>query len=95
MMAWSMASIDQEFGYVHTSGKHITGKPFMRPAIEHIRPAFERGWKQIIEKQTITPDDFVEKLARDAEGVAKAEAPYRTGNLKASIQVSTPEEFGV
>jgi len=78
----------QEFG-THTVPPH----PFMTPAIEHIRPAFNKGWKQVIESQSISADDFVEKLARDAETAAKASAPVRTGALRASINVSKPEEF--
>lgn len=68
--------------------------PFMTPAIEAVRPAFNKGWPQVIEKQALTAEAFVEKIARDAEGHAKANAPVLTGALKNSISVSTPEEFG-
>ena len=85
--------IFQEFGWTTGAGRHVGAKPFMTPALEHIRPAFQKGWKQVIENQALSAEDFVEKLARDAEGVAKTLAPYRTGNLKNSIAVHTPEEF--
>lgn len=84
----------QEFGYRHASGKDVPAHAFMTPALKSIRPAYEKGWGQVIEgRVSMTPDDFVEKLARDAEGIAKDRAPYLTGNLKNSIGVCKPEEF--
>lgn len=78
------------YGAAQEFGTH----PFMTPAIEAVRPAFNKGWPQVIEKQALTAEAFVEKIARDAEGHAKANAPVLTGALKNSISVSTPEEFG-
>ena len=85
--------IHQEFGYTSKSGGHVSGKPFIRPALERIRPALEKGWDQVLEKQVMTPDAFIEKIARDAEAIAKQEAPYLTGALKNSIDISKPEDF--
>ena len=79
----------QEFG----TSRGVPAHPFMTPAVEAVRPAFERGWKQVIEEMAMSPDDFVEKAARDAEGHAKSRAPVDTGALKNSIAVSKPEEF--
>uniref|UniRef100_A0A6H1ZDD2 Putative tail protein n=1 Tax=viral metagenome TaxID=1070528 RepID=A0A6H1ZDD2_9ZZZZ len=78
--------IYQEFG---TS--RMAAHPFITPAIEHIRPAFEKGLKQI--KNLEMAEDFVDKLAHDAEAVAKASAPFLTGALRNSIKVSKPEDF--
>ena len=91
-----MASIDQEFGTHRKSGEgwHVPPHPFMTPAVEHIRPAMEKGWKQVLEGSGGKAIDLVDKLARDAEAVAKANAPVKTGALRNSITVSTPAEFG-
>lgn len=67
--------------------------PFMTPAVEAVRPAFFKGWPMVIEKQSMSAEAFVEKIARDAEAHAKANAPVDTGALKNSIDISTPEEF--
>jgi len=81
----------QELG---SATRSVPLKPFIGPAIENARPAYEKGWPQVIEQSLMTPDDFIEKLARDAEGVAKDKVPVDTGNLKNSIAVSKPEEYG-
>lgn len=80
----------QEFG----TSRGVPPHPFMTPAVEHIRPAMEKGWKQVLEGSGGKAIDLVDKLARDAEAVAKANAPVKTGALRNSITVSTPEEFG-
>ena len=69
----------------------MAAHPFMTPAIEAIRPAFFKGLKQMKNLQQL--EDFVDKLSRDAEGHAKNFAPVKTGNLKNSIGVSTPQTF--
>lgn len=79
----------QEFG----TARGVPPHPFIRPAIEAVRPSMFEGWKQVLEQGTINPEDFIDKIARDAEGIAKREAPVDTGNLRASIMVSTEEEF--
>ena len=85
--------IHQEFGYTSTGGGHVSGKSFIRPALERVKPALTKGWDQVLEKQVMSPDDFIEKIARDAEAIAKREAPYLTGALKNSIGISKPEDF--
>jgi len=77
--------VHQEFG-THKMAAH----PFMTPAIEHVRPAYNEGLKQL--KNLEQADAFVEKLGRDAETVAKARVAVDTGNLKSSIAVHKPEE---
>ena len=84
--------IHQEFGFVHKSGNHVSGKPFMRPAVEEIRPAFDKGWGVVIDKN-LDPEDFVASMAFKVEGVAKREAPYMTGNLKNSIAAKSAGKF--
>jgi len=81
----------QELG---SATRTVPLRPFIEPAIANVRPAFEKGWEQVIEQAIMTPDAFVEKLARDAEAVAKDKVPVDTGNLKNSIGVSKPEEYG-
>lgn len=78
--------IDQEFG---TSRR--AAHPFMVPAIEYVRPAYDKGFGQI--QNLEHAEAFVEKLARDAERKAKTLAPVLTGNLKSSIHVVKGEEF--
>jgi len=38
-------------------------------------------------------EDFVDKLAHDAEAYAEDAAPFLTGALRDSIKVSKPEDF--
>lgn len=78
--------VHQEFGTVRHAAH-----PFMTPAIEHVRPAYNKGLKQL--ENLEQADAFVEKLGRDAETVAKANAPVDTGNLRNSIAVHKPEEL--
>ena len=84
--------IHQEFGFVHKSGNHVSGKPFMRPAVEEIRPAFDKGWGVVIDKN-LDPENFVASMAFKVEGVAKREAPYEFGNLKSSIKAQPAKTF--
>ena len=78
--------IYNEFGTVKMSAK-----PFITPALEAIRPAFFKGLKQIRNLQML--EDFVDKISRNAEGIAKPLTRLKTGNLRSSIGVSTPETF--
>lgn len=78
--------VHQEFG-THKMAAH----PFMTPAIEHVRPVYNEGLKQL--KNLEQADAFVEKLGRDAETVAEARVAVDTGNLKNSIAVHKPEEI--
>ena len=81
----------QEYGWTSPSGNPVPAQPFMSPAIEAIRPAFEKGWSQLA--NLTSAEAFVEKCARDAENVAKRTAPVDTGALKNSIAVSRPEDM--
>lgn len=84
--------IYQEFGFTHyISGAQVPAQPFMTPALEAIRPAFEKGWGQLA--NLTQADTFVEKCARDAQNVAKQNAPVDTGALKNSIDVSRAEDM--
>ena len=85
--------IYQEFGHVTASGSHVPAHPFMVPAVEQVKPAFIGGARQILEKMNLSPDRFVEEIARHIETIAKNLAPYKTGNLKNSITVSRKEDF--
>ena len=84
--------IHQEFGFVHTSGNHVAAQPFMRPAVEDVRPAFNKGVKALIEGVG-DAEDFVGIMAFKMEGIAKRDAPFDTGDLEASIMAQTMEEF--
>jgi len=88
--ALSWPGAEHPVGAVHHPGN--PPHPFMRPAIEHIRPALKDGWQAVLDG-TITADDFVEKLATDAEAIARSMAPYDTGNLSNAIGHCRPEEF--
>lgn len=79
----------QEFG----TSRGVPPHPFITPAIERTRPAFEAGWKQVLEQGNVSPDDFVDKIAHDALGIAQQEAPVDTGNLANSLRVDKPEDF--
>jgi len=61
-------------------------QPFMRPAVEAVRPGWERAFEnKLTDDQT---EAVVEKVARDIEGLAKDYAPVDTGALRNSIHVS-------
>ena len=83
----------QEFGFTHyQSGNAVPGHPFMTPAIDGVSDDFRKGWQQVSNLEQA--DDFVEIIARRAEGIAKANAPVDTGALRNSIAVDKPENFG-
>jgi len=79
--------IYQEFG----TSRGVPPHPFMMPALEQVREPFKQGLRQIANLRQ--GEAFVEKLARDAERIAKTNAPYDTGALRNSIKVSKPKEF--
>jgi hypothetical protein len=79
--------VHNEFGTIH-----MAPHPFMTPAADAVKGPFEQGWRQLDNLEDA--EAFVEKIARDAEGIAKANAPVDTGALKASIAVHKPEEIG-
>ena len=86
--------IYQEFGTHTKAGKEwVPPHPFMRPAIEAVRPGFKQAFKnQLTDEQTRL---VCKKAAFDVEGIAKQLAPVRYGFLKNSIHVieSTVFEF--
>ena len=88
-----MASIDQEFGVENGFGRgiKIPAHPFMRPAIEAVRPTLEKVFMGAITNDLA--EQAVEQAARDVERIAKVKAPYDTGALRNSIQVSKPGGF--
>jgi len=76
------------------SGNYIPGKPFFQMALDQIKPQLEQATGQAIAKGT-NLEPVIEKVARDAQTIARNETPYDTGNLRNSIDVSKPEKFGV
>jgi hypothetical protein len=78
----------QEFGT-----RYMAPHPFMTPAVEAVRGPMKEGMGQIANLEAM--DTFIDKIAHDAEGIAKAYAPVRTGALKNSIKVSKPEAFNL
>lgn len=78
----------QEFGTYK-----MAAQPFMNPAADAVRPAFEAGIKKLSNLRQA--EDFVQKVAEDLAGHARAIAPVDTGALKNSIRVSgRPDEQG-
>jgi hypothetical protein len=83
----------QEFGFTHwKSGEAIPAQPFITPACEAVRDELVRGFRQIIEHQTMGADEFVETVARHAQSLARQFAPVDTGNLRNTIDVHRPSE---
>ncbi len=77
-----------DYGIWQETGTERQGyaQPFMRPAVEAVRPGWERAFEnKLTDDQT---EAVVEKVARDIEGLAKDYAPVDTGALRNSIHVS-------
>jgi len=91
MIAWTMASIDQEFGTTR-----IPPRPAAQTAASEIEPAYDALMRQITEVSD--PDAAIDKLAHDFEGRWKAQIIQMdiidTGAYLNSIIVHTPEEWG-
>ena len=91
-----MASIDQEFGVENGFGRgiRIPAHPFMRPAVEAVRPQFNKAMRaaalSIAKSQAV-----IDKTAHDVERGAKARAPVDTGALKNSIHVVDGDQFSI
>jgi len=75
--------IHQEFG---TS--KMNAQPFMRPAVEAVRPGFDRAFQNQLTDTQI--EGVVIKGAFDIERGGKERAPVDTGALKNSIHVVEP-----
>lgn len=78
-----------DYGIWQETGTERQGyaQPFMRPAVEAVRPGWERAFEnKLTDDQT---EAVVEKVARDIEGLAKDYAPVDTGALRNSIHVAT------
>lgn len=65
--------------------------PFMGPAVESVRPAYEAGIRQVGNWEQA--DAFIEKIARDVQAHARANAPVDTSQLRNSIDVYDAETF--
>lgn len=84
-----------EYGIHQELGTHRTAaQPFMRPAVESVRPGFTTAWKAAGSNFGLA-DKVVEKTARDVERLAKQNAPVDTGALRASIHVVKGERYEV
>lgn len=81
--------IYQEMGPASSDGRQWTFKPFMRPAIEKLRPTFEAAFKNAITIEKATK--VVRNIAHDVEGFAKVFVRRDTGALANSIHVIGPE----
>lgn len=83
----------QEFGVENGFGRgiKIPAHPFMRPAIEAVRPTLEKVFMGAITNDLA--EQAVEQAARDVERIAKSKAPWDTGALRNSIAVSKPGGF--
>ena len=80
--------IYQEFGTTK-----MAAHPFMTPAAEAVRQPFLDGLKVLHNIEDI--DTFTDKVAHDAEAIAKTYVAVDTGRLKNSITVSKPEALGL
>ena len=81
-----------EYGIYQELGTHRTAAhPFMRPAVEAVRPGFTKAFKAAGSNFALA-DQVVEKTARDVERLAKQHALVDTGALRASIHVYKPEQ---
>ena len=86
--------IHQEFGTHTKSGKPwVPPHPFMRPAVEAVRPGFAAAFKNQLTNEQI--DMVCKKTAFDVEGIAKQKAPVDTGALRNSIHVVKEDTFTV
>ena len=83
--------IYQEFGTAKMTEDSY--RPFMTPAAEAVRQPFLDGLKVLHNIEDI--DTFVDKVAHDAEAIAKSTVRVDTGRLKNSITVSKPEALGL
>lgn len=81
--------IHQELGTVRQG----YAQPFMRPAVEGVRPGFEQAFHNKLTDAEVT--DTVDKTARDVEAIAKDLAPVDTGALRNSIHVSKDAPGGM
>ena len=82
--------IYQELGVMNGFGRGIPipAHPFMKPAVEDVRPGWDAAFKNQL--TTAQVEGVVEKAARDVERIAKQRAPVDTGALMGSIHVETP-----
>lgn len=68
-------------------------QPFMRPAVEQVRPGFNKAFTGVITNKQA--EQVVVKAAFDVERGAKQRAAVDTGALKNSIHVVEGEQFSV
>jgi len=84
-----------EYGIHQELGTHRTAAhPFMRPAVESVRPGFAKAFKAAGSNFALA-EQVVEKTARDVERLAKQNAPVDTGALRASIHVVKGERIEI
>jgi len=82
----------QEMGFTHyKSGKPVAAQPFMSPAVEAVRPSFEKSFNGIDSLTMI--ETLVDKAAYDVGAGAKIKCPKDTTALEQSIHV-TPDRPG-
>ena len=75
----------QEMGPSEGSSRQWRFKPFMRPAVEQVRPTFVPAMKGALTLAQVTK--VISKAAFDVERFAKVNAPWETGALRNSIHV--------
>jgi len=75
--------------------QEIKYNPFMVPAVEAVRPSFERAFVQAQAISTDACQQVVDKIAFDVEARAKVLAPVDTGALKNSIHVVDGDMFNI
>ena len=83
-----------EYGiYQELGTSRMAAQPFMRPAVEAVRPGFAQAFRGALTREQA--EVVVVKAAFDVERLAKQRAPVDTGALKNSIHVVDGEEFSI
>ncbi len=75
-----------EYGlFVHQGTTRMAARPFMRQAVEAVRPGFAKAFDEQLTVKQI--ESVLNKTARDVERGAKQRAPVDTDALRSSIHV--------
>jgi len=79
---WQEVGVENGFG----RGIRIPAHPFMTPAVEAVRPGFEKAFKGIL-LTVASVEAVVVKVANNVMRLARVHAPFDTGALRGSIHV--------
>lgn len=83
-----------EYGlYVEMGTSRMAARPAARPAVEKVRPGFDKAFQGVITNEQAAI--VVDKAALDVERLWKQNAAVDTGAYKNSIHVVDGAEFGI